>query len=101
MSADLSNFKANELMSRNLVTCTPESTLADTLALMPLHNIRHLPVTRGGRPVGVISIRDILKFRVAMLEEYSSTLERAKREAMEARGRQRSQAAQKRNSSPI
>src|SRR5258705_10213536 len=44
VSADLSTFKANELMSRNLVTCTPESTLADTLALMPLHNIRHLPV---------------------------------------------------------
>jgi len=28
VSADLSNFKAKELMSRNLVTCTPESTLA-------------------------------------------------------------------------
>jgi len=85
VGARLANSKAHELMSRNLVTCTPESTLADTLALMPLHNIRHLPVTRDGRPIGVISIRDMLKFRVAMLEEYSSTLERAKREAMEAK----------------
>jgi len=97
VSADLSNFKAKELMSR-ICDLHPESTLrytgADAVAQHPTPS-----VTRAaGR--GVISIRDILKFRVAMLEEYSSTLERAKRNDG-GKGVAESQAAQKPNSSPI
>jgi len=77
----LLDFEATELMTRNLVTSTPESTLADTLSSMAANSIRHLPVMRDGKPVGLISIRDMLKFRVEMLEEYSTALERAKEAA--------------------
>src|SRR5215471_10129714 len=79
------DVKASELMSINLITCTPDTTIGETLALMPLHNIRHLPVVRAEKALGIISIRDILKFRIEMLEEYSATLERAQREAMRAK----------------
>jgi len=81
MGSRLMGLKASDLMSRELVTCTPDSTLADTLTLMPQHNIRHLPVMRDGKPAGLISVRDILKLRVNMLEEYSAALERAKESA--------------------
>jgi CBS domain-containing protein len=38
----------------------PDSELADAAHLMLELGIRHLPVVRGGRLVGVLSMRDVL-----------------------------------------
>ena len=73
------------LMSRDVTTCTPESSLADALALMASHNIRHLPVVRDGGLVGLISIRDVLRLRLDTLEEHFAVLEQAEREARNAK----------------
>jgi CBS domain-containing protein len=56
----------DEIMVRNVVTVLPAHTFADCLRLMHQHRIRHLPVVAdGGRPVAVISVRDLLGEAVA------------------------------------
>ncbi|MBI1734716.1 MAG: CBS domain-containing protein [Candidatus Rokubacteria bacterium] len=48
-----------DLMTRALVTATPEMTVTDARALMSRERIRHLLVTEGGRLVGIVTDRDI------------------------------------------
>ena len=46
-------------MTREVVTATPATTLADGLAVMHERRIRHLPVVEGGKVVGIVSDRDL------------------------------------------
>lgn len=48
------------IMTRRLVKVRPTQTLTDCARLMTAHGIRHLPVVRRGRLLGVLSIRDVL-----------------------------------------
>lgn len=41
------------------VTIAPEATLREAVALMTEHAVRHLPVTRDGKVVGLLSRRDV------------------------------------------
>ena len=51
-----------ELMTRSsLVTITETQNLAKAEELLRLHRIRHLPVVRGGKLVGLVTHRDLLK----------------------------------------
>jgi CBS domain-containing protein len=55
-----------QLPVREFMTAEPEAvTLSDTLAFalhkMDIGSYRHLPVVKDGRPVGVISVRDMLR----------------------------------------
>ena len=47
-------------MSRPPVAVEPEADCAAAARLMVRHGIRHLPVTRAGRPVGMVTARDLL-----------------------------------------
>ncbi|MEN2986133.1 MAG: MFS transporter [Thermodesulfovibrionaceae bacterium] len=51
----------SEFMIRDVVTVTPESTLKEALEKFSEHNIRHLPVVRNDRVVGIVSVKDVLK----------------------------------------
>jgi MHS family proline/betaine transporter-like MFS transporter len=51
----------SEFMIKDVITVTPESTLKETLEKFIDHKIRHLPVVRDSRVVGVISVKDVLK----------------------------------------
>lgn len=51
-----------ELMTRSsLVTITETQNLSKAEELLRLHRIRHLPVVRGGKLVGLVTHRDLLK----------------------------------------
>ncbi len=56
------------IMTESVRTCAPESPLEDLMALMTEHHIRHVPVVSDGRLLGVISIGDVVKNRMAELE---------------------------------
>jgi signal transduction histidine kinase len=74
-------LRVSDLMTRSVITCTPEATISDALSLMALHRIRHLPVVRDTKILGLISIRDVLEFRLEALEEHFAALNRAREEA--------------------
>ena len=73
-------LRVGELMTRSIITCAPDTTVADALSLMGSHRIRHLPVVQDGDVVGLISIRDLLECRLEGLEENFAALIKAKRE---------------------
>jgi CBS domain-containing protein len=52
-------------MSRHVVTAKPCDTIEETMARMTDRRIRHLPVVDGARLTGVVSIGDLVKWRIA------------------------------------
>jgi signal transduction histidine kinase len=78
-------LKVRDLMTRSVVTCTLETEIGAALTLMAFHRIRHLPVVQDGKIRGIISIRDVLKFRVESLEESFTALVRSEQESAQAR----------------
>lgn len=62
--AELPRMKVSELMTREVITCRPEDTIASVARLMTQRRIRHVPVVVGGRLVGLISAGDALARRL-------------------------------------
>lgn len=58
-----------EIMTRDVITASPEITVAEGMRLMTDHRIRHLPIVSGGRVVGVVSIGDLVKAIISEQEE--------------------------------
>ncbi len=57
-----------EVMTAPAVTVTPDDAVMGALSLMTRRRIRHLPVLDGGRVVGVVSIGDLVKYRIDKVE---------------------------------
>jgi CBS domain-containing protein len=55
---------AADLMTRRVITCTPEDSVTRISRLMTEGRFRHLPVVGGGRVVGVVSVGDVVKNRM-------------------------------------
>jgi len=66
--------KIAERMTREVVTCAPHDTMAELMGRMTAGRFRHLPVVENGRLVGIISIGDVVKHRLAEMERESSEL---------------------------
>lgn len=60
----LDHVKVGHVMSKKVLTVTPETTVEEAAFLMQQHKIGCLPVLEGGRLVGIITETDI--FRVFM-----------------------------------
>lgn len=58
-----------EVMTRAPVTASPETTAVDALRTMQENGFRHLPVCDGGRPVGMVSLRDFLGAEMAEVQD--------------------------------
>ena len=59
---------AADLMTREVITVTPDDTIATVMERMTAGRFRHMPVLKEGRIVGVISIGDVVKHRIAQAE---------------------------------
>ncbi|MDR3701669.1 MAG: CBS domain-containing protein [Candidatus Sulfopaludibacter sp.] len=57
------------VMSTNVVAVDEQASLEEAMELMQSHNCRHLPVTRGSRVVGFLSMRDLMNFELARKTE--------------------------------
>jgi CBS domain-containing protein len=62
------------VMTRNVVCCGPDDSVAATMAMMTARRFRHLPVRSNGRIVGMISIGDLVKRRVEDAEREAEEL---------------------------
>jgi CBS domain-containing protein len=72
--ADFLDFPVADIMTRAVVTCAPEDSVAELMAEMTNRRIRHLPVVRNDRLCGIVSIGDLVKSRLDEIEYEASSL---------------------------
>ena len=65
-----------DIMTSEVVTCSPEDSVDSLSGLMTTHRVRHVPVMDDGQLAGIVSIGDVVKTRMEALQ--------AEREALEA-----------------
>jgi CBS domain-containing protein len=64
-----------EIMTTPVMTCAPGDDVQGLMLRMTEHRIRHLPAERDGSLAGMISIGDVVKWRVTELERDMGHLE--------------------------
>jgi CBS domain-containing protein len=72
--ADALERPVAEIMTRDVVFADPSHSVDELLALMTGRRIRHLPVCRAGRLVGIVSIGDLVKAKIAAAEAEAADL---------------------------
>jgi CBS domain-containing protein len=60
--ADAAKTPVEQIMSAPILTIEENKTLLDANDMMATHHLRHLGVTRDGKLVGMISVRDLVVF---------------------------------------
>jgi len=61
---DLAGARIEEMMTRDLMVATPDCSIDQAMSMMTEHRFRHLPVMDGGKPVGMVSIGDLVKAKL-------------------------------------
>ena len=64
----------SEVMTRKVVSCRQNDTVAAIMEMMTNGKFRHLPVVEDDRVVGLISIGDVVKWRVQEYENEQEAL---------------------------
>lgn len=59
----------SRLMTSRVVTCRPDQSISEVMELMTSGRFRHVPVVADGRLVGMISIGDVVKWRLEEAQE--------------------------------
>ncbi len=59
---DLSKIPVGQVMTAKPESLSENDTLAFAVNKMAVGGFRHIPILRGGKPVGVISVRDVLRY---------------------------------------
>jgi CBS domain-containing protein len=72
--AELHAMPVSALMTKAVITCSPDDNLGIVASTMLSRNVRHLPVLDGSRLIGMVSIRDVLNFRVDQLQRETGML---------------------------
>lgn len=63
-----------ELMTKAVITCSPEDSVSGISRVMTQRRIRHLPVVDAGKVVGLISIGDVLSHRLDQMQKEVNVL---------------------------
>ena len=66
------NSVTKNIMTSKVITVENNVTSAQLMQLMTEHRIRHVPITRDGKLVGIVSIGDVVK---RLLEKYEQEAE--------------------------
>ena len=64
-----------DMMTRKLVTCTRDQRADEVLGIMTEGRFRHMPVLEGGSMVGLITLGDVVKYRLSELSMEKDALE--------------------------
>ena len=73
--AALLDMNASQIMTRDIVTCSPDDGIDRLMRKMTTGRFRHLPVMEKATLVGIVSIGDIVKHRLEELESEASLLQ--------------------------
>ena len=65
---DFNRDPASKLMTRSLITTTPDVTSSELMSLMTEHKIRHIPIMENDKLIGIVSIGDVVRRVLEKLE---------------------------------
>jgi CBS domain-containing protein len=65
---DVLDWPVSRVMSSPAITANGETDVLAALALMTQRRIRHLPIVEGDRIRGIVSIGDLVKYRMERIE---------------------------------
>jgi CBS domain-containing protein len=69
-------WPVSEIMTRAVVTCSPDDSIDALMAVMTERRIRHVPVVVQGRLSGIVSIGDVVKRRIEDAEREAEEIKR-------------------------
>ena len=61
--------QVREILTSPLITVSPDNTVDECMRIMTEHRIRHLPVVKGEKVAGVVTIGDLVKWIITSHEE--------------------------------
>ena len=66
--------RLDRAMTRSVVTCTEAMTVSEIMKRMTDGKFRHVPVVKRGRLVGIVSIGDVVKYRLTAMQHESQSM---------------------------
>jgi CBS domain-containing protein len=66
--------RIDRAMTGSAVTCTQTMTVSEVMKRMTAGRFRHIPVVEFGRLVGIVSIGDVVKYRLATMQHESQSM---------------------------
>jgi len=71
------DLRVSDVMMRQVVTCRQDDPITKVMDLMTRHRVRHLPVVEDRQLRGIVSIGDVVKYRLDELETETNVLREA------------------------
>ncbi len=72
--AQILDWAVSRAMSSPAIFVAPETEVLAAMALMTQQRIRHLPVIEGGELKGIVSIGDLVKYRIDRIESEAEAM---------------------------
>jgi len=72
--ASMLDERVDQVMTRKVFTCSQTDTVAHIMEQMTAQKFRHVPVVDEGRLAGIISIGDVVKYRLHEIENETNAL---------------------------
>lgn len=72
--AEMLDWPVERVMTTPVVTVTPDVPALAALSMMSKRRIRHLPVVEDNKPVGIVSIGDLVAYRIARIEQEAEAM---------------------------
>jgi CBS domain-containing protein len=72
---EITDMRVRDLMTQDVITCTPASTVAELMTVMTERRIRHIPVVdESGNLISIVSIGDVVKAHIIDLDSERKAL---------------------------
>jgi CBS domain-containing protein len=76
-------LRVGDVMTRRVVTVSPDDDVLSAARLMGERRIRHLPVVEGGNVLGIVGIRDVMRTLLEVVwREHDATARETARELL-------------------
>jgi CBS domain-containing protein len=72
--AAMLDWPVERIMTAPAITVEPDKQIMSALSLMTQRRIRHLPVVENERLVGLVSIGDLVKYRMDKIEQEAAAM---------------------------
>jgi len=67
-------IRVKDVMTKNLITVNPNTTLEEAADIMVNHKIKKLPVIDRGRLVGIVTATDLIAYENRLVEKISTLI---------------------------